>query len=109
MASPLRRTKLAQSLSLDLADALARYVKFLTDFFKRVLALAADAEAQPDHLLLFGRKRLENVRRFIAHVGVDHRIDRRSHPAVLDQITQRGLTVAADWGFQRHRIARNRL
>ena len=56
MASPLRRPKLAESLGFDLADAFARYVEFLTDFFQGVLALAADAEAQPDHFLLFRRQ-----------------------------------------------------
>jgi hypothetical protein len=37
---------------------------------------------QPDHLLLFGRKRLQNPHSFVANVRFDHRIDGRTHPAV---------------------------
>src|SRR5258708_3870604 len=86
MPCTLRRTELPQSLGLDLADALARDVELLADLFKRVLALAANAEAQTDHLLLLGRKRLEDVGGLVADVGVDHCVDGRADPAILDEV-----------------------
>ena len=109
MTRAFGRPQLAQRLRFDLADALARDVEFLADFFERVLALAADPETQPDHLLLFGRKRLQDVGGLVANVGVDHRIHRRAYPAVFNQIAQRRFAIAADRRFERHRIARNGL
>src|ERR1700680_3028607 len=93
----------------NLADALPRDVDLLPDFLEGVLALAADAEPQADHLLLLGRKRLEDVGGFVADVGVDHRVHWRPYPAVFDQIAQRGFTIAADRSLKRHRIARDSL
>ncbi len=46
---------------------------------------------------------------FVADIGIDHGVDRRTHPAVFDQIAQRGFAVAADRRFERHRIARDGL
>ena len=46
-----------------------------------MLTVAADAEAQTDHLLLSRRKRLENIVRLIAHVGVDDGVRGRPHPS----------------------------
>src|SRR5579863_7930251 len=100
MPGALRRTELAQRLGFNLPDTLARDVELLADFLERVLALAADAEAQADHLLLLGRKRLEDVGGLVADVGVDHRVHRRPYPAVLDQIAQRRFAVAADRSFK---------
>jgi hypothetical protein len=37
--------------------------------------IAPNAEPQPDHLLLFGRKRFQNPRSLVANVRFDHRID----------------------------------
>src|SRR5579863_1571719 len=109
MASPLRRTKLAKRLGFDLADALAGYVEFLTDFFQGVLALAADAEAQPDHFLFLGRQRFQNIGGLVANVRIDDRVNWRSNPAVFDQIAEGRFTIAADRRFERNRVARNGL
>src|SRR5260370_19015345 len=106
MARPFRRTKLPQGFSFDLADALASDIELLTDFFQRMLALAADAEAQTNHLLFFRREGLQDIGRLIADVRVDYGIHRRPHPAVFDQIAQGGLAIAALWRFQRNRVAR---
>src|SRR5271169_3314028 len=105
MTRALRRAELSQRLGLDLADALASYIELLADFLERMLTLAADAEAQTDNFLLFRRERLEDVRGLVANVGIDHRIHRRSNPAVFDQIAECGLTIAADRRFERNRIA----
>src|SRR5579863_2871709 len=109
MPGALRRTELAQRLGFNLPDTLARDVELLADFLERVLALAADAEAQADHFLLLGRKRLEDVGGLVADVGVDHGIDRRTYPAVFNQIAQGGFPIAAYRRFERHGIARDGL
>ncbi len=54
MTSAFRRAQLAQGLGFDLANAFARDVELLADLFERMFALAADAEAEADDLLLLG-------------------------------------------------------
>src|SRR5689334_364703 len=73
---PFWRPQLPQRLSFDLADAFARDVKLLPNLLKRVLTLAANAEAQPNDLLFFRREGLQNVCGFVADVRIDHRINR---------------------------------
>src|SRR5258708_4213407 len=109
MARPFWRPKLAQGLGFDLTDALTGNVELLPNLFQSVLALAADAEAQPDHFLFFRRQGLQDICGLVAHVGIDHRVYRRTHPAIFNQIAQRGFTIAANGRFERNRIARNGL
>src|SRR5450755_526393 len=109
MTRTFGRAKLAQRLGFNLPDALTGDVKLLPDLFESVLALAADAEAQPDHFLFFWRQGLQNIGGFIADVRIDHCVYRRTHPAVFNQISQRRLTVAAYRRFKRHRVARDGL
>ena len=59
VAAPERVPQLPERLGLDLPDALARHVEALADLFQGVLALLADAEAQPQDLLLLGRQHAE--------------------------------------------------
>src|ERR1022692_3951330 len=108
-AGPLRGAQLAQRFGFYLANAFARDVEFLADLFQRVLALAADAEAHANYLLLFRGERLEDAGRLIAHIGFNYGIDGRAHPAVFDEIAQGRFAVAAHRGFQRYRIARDGL
>ena len=56
-----RVAELAERLRLDLADALAGDLEVLTDLFEGVVALLADAEAHPEHLLLARRQRLQDL------------------------------------------------
>src|SRR5260370_6303867 len=109
MARPFRRPKLAQGLGLDLTDALASDIKLLTNLFQSVLALTADAETQPDHFLLFRREGLQNIGGLVPDVGIDHRLHRGNHPAILDQVAPRRFAVAAPWRLQRHPNARDDL
>ena len=74
-----------------------------------MLALAADAETEANHLLFLGRKRLQDAGGLVANVGFDHRIYRRSHPAILDQVAQGRFTIPPDWSLERNRIPRNGL
>src|SRR5262245_36888356 len=52
IAATQRVAQLPERLGLDLADALARHLEALADLFERVLALFADAEPEPQDLLL---------------------------------------------------------
>src|SRR5690348_14916674 len=109
MARAFRRAKLAQRLGFDLPDPFARDVELLTDLLESVLALAADAEAQPDHFLLLRRQGLQNVGGLIAHVGVDDCIHGGADPTVFDEIAKSGFAIPAHWRLQRYRVARNGL
>src|SRR5579885_1719031 len=106
---PLGGAQLPERLRLDLADAFPRDIEFLADFLKSVLTLTTDSEPHPDHLLLLGRKGLQDTGSLVANIGFDHGIDRRPDPTVLDEIPERGLAIAADRRFQGNRIARNGL
>src|SRR3982075_1786217 len=109
MTGAFRRTKLAQSLGLDLTDTLPRDIEFLPNLLQGVLASAADAEAQADHLFFLRRQGLQNVGGLIANVGVDDRVYGGTDPPVLDEIAKSGLAVPAHGCFQRDRIARDGL
>src|SRR5207244_3179259 len=56
-ASPVRTAQLAERLGLDLPNALAGHREALPDLLEGVVGLLADAEAQPQDLLLAARKR----------------------------------------------------
>src|ERR1039457_4543831 len=84
-AGPLWGAQLAECFGFNLANAFARDVEFLADFFERMLALAADAEAHADHLLLLGGESLEDAGSFVANVGLNYGIDGGAHPAVFDE------------------------
>src|SRR5262249_4399255 len=81
-----RVPELAQRLRPDLADALARALEVLTDFFERVIALLADTEAHAQDLLLARRQRLEDLPRLLGEVHVDDRLGRREDALVLDEV-----------------------
>src|SRR5713101_4867061 len=82
-ARSVGRAQLTKRLGFDLAYALARNGELLTDLLQGMLALAADPKSQPNYFLFPGRERLQDARRLIANVGLDHGIDRRFDPAVL--------------------------
>src|SRR3954454_531046 len=79
-SSPFRGPKLAKRLGLDLPDSLPCDIELLSDLFQRMLALAADPEPHPDHLLLLRGEGLQDTGRLVANVPFDHGIDWRTHP-----------------------------
>src|SRR5665213_4330174 len=79
---PFGSPELPKRFGFDLPNAFACDVELLTDLFKRVLAFAADAEAEPDHLLLFGRQGLEDTGSLVPDIGLDDRVDGRPDPAI---------------------------
>src|SRR5262249_11391721 len=96
---PFRRSQLPKRFGFDLTNPLAGDIELLADLLQGVLALTADTKPQADHFLFLGRERLQDARRFVADVGFDHGVDRRTYPAILDQVAQRGFSIPSDRGF----------
>ena len=63
------------------------------DLFVAYALLATDAEPQPDNLLFFWRESLQDVGRFVANVGIDHRIDPVNYQAGFYQVAERRFPV----------------
>src|SRR6266508_243341 len=91
-----RMPELPQRLRLDLADALARDLEVLADLLQRVVALLADAEAHPEHLLLAGGERGEHLPRLLGQVHVDDRVRGRDERLVLDEVAEVSVLLLAD-------------
>src|SRR5262245_42413766 len=96
--------ELAERLGLDLPDALPRHREALADLLEGVLALLADAEAQPEDLLLLGRERGQRPLDLAREVLAQERVVRRPRALVLEEVTQFG--VLADRRLQRERLPR---
>src|SRR5438128_1659012 len=64
-SGPVRAAQLAERLGFDLPDALARHREALPDLLEGVVGLLADAEAQPQDLLLARRERGEDFPRLL--------------------------------------------
>src|SRR2546425_10445107 len=88
--------ELAQGFGLDLADALPRDGEVLADLLQRVLAAVGQAEAQPQHLLLARRERVEDLVRLLAQGEADDRLHRRHDLLVLDKIAQVAVLFLSD-------------
>src|SRR4051812_38243026 len=61
MLGARRMTQLDEGLGLYLADAFARQLEMLADFFQRVLGLHVDAEAHPQNLRFALGKAVEQL------------------------------------------------
>src|SRR5437867_665519 len=67
----------AQGLGFDLADALAGDGEVLADLLECVLAAVVEAEPHLDDLLLARRESLQDLRRLLAQIQIDHGFRRR--------------------------------
>src|SRR5437879_4963609 len=97
-----RMTELAQGLGLDLSNPLARDGEVLPDLFQRVLAAVGEAEAQPQHLLLARRERVEDLVRLLAQREADDRLHGRHDLLVLYKIAQVAVLFLSNRCFQRN-------
>src|SRR6185437_4590623 len=95
-----RVAELAERLRLDLADALAGHLEVLADLLEGVIALLADAEAHAQDLLLARRQGLEHLPRLLGEVHVDHRLGRREHALVLDEVAEMRVLLLPDRGLE---------
>src|SRR5205814_5744519 len=96
--------QLTQRLCLDLPDAFPGDRKALADFLQRVLAFLADAEAQPQDLLLLGAERRQRALHLMCQVLRHQRFVGRARRLVLEEIT--ALRVFADRRLERERLPR---
>src|SRR6266850_8456042 len=91
-----RVPELAQGLGLDLSNSLAGDGEVLPDLFQRVLAAVGEAEAQPQHLLLARRERVEDLVGLLAQREADDRLHGRYDLLVLDEIAQVAVLFLSD-------------
>src|SRR6266496_1976524 len=102
-----RVPELPQRLRLDLPDPLARDLEVLADLLERVVALLADAEAHPEHLLLARRERGEHLPRLLGQVHVDDRVRRGDERLVLDEVAKVAVLFLPDGGLEADRLLRD--
>src|SRR6266545_2914916 len=102
-----RVPELPQRLRLDLPDPLARDLEILADLLERVVALLADAEAHPEHLLLARGERGEHLPGLLGQVHVDDRVGRRDERLVLDEVAEVAVLLLADGGLEADRLLRD--
>src|SRR3954468_15113517 len=91
-----RVAQLAESLRLDLADALARHLEVLAHFLEGVVGLLADAEAHAEDLLLARRERRQDLAGLVGEVHGDTALGRRDDRLVLDEVAQVAVFLLAD-------------
>src|SRR5438270_6358284 len=102
-----RVAELAQSLRLDLADALARHVEVLADLFERVLlAVRAETVTELDDNLLARAERGEHSVRHLPQIRRHDRVGGADARLVLDEVTEVRVLLLADGRFQRDRLLR---
>src|SRR5262245_11781855 len=80
--------QLPQRLRLDLSNSLPGHVERTSDFLERVLGAVADSEAHLEDLFLAGGQRLQHAARLVLEIRDQHRVDRRKHLPILDEIAQ---------------------
>src|SRR4030095_11945078 len=78
VAAAERVPQLPEGLGFNLPDTLAGHVEALADLFEGVLALLADAEAQPQDLLLLRRQHRQRPLDLRAEVLVEQGFVRRA-------------------------------
>src|SRR5262249_48457523 len=96
--------QLAQRLRLDLTAALPGHGEPLPDVLGRVLAAVPQTEALLDHLLLARRERLQDGLGLLLQIEVDHRLGRRDHASILDEVAQVAVLLLADRGLETDRL-----
>src|ERR1700722_9510406 len=84
-------------LGFDLPNPFTAQIELACDLFQFVLAIIADPKPHPDAFFLVRPQGLEDVRGFLANVTLKHRFRHRANPAVLDQVTERGFPILANW------------
>src|SRR5258707_1140797 len=99
--------QLAQRFGFNLAYTFARHRKRLSDFFKGMLAAIVQPKPHLDDFFLARRQRLQHRRSLFLQVEVDHRIGRRNHRFILDEVAQVRILFLANRRLKRNRRLRN--
>jgi len=88
--------ELAQSLGLDLTDALAGDLELLADFLQGVLVPAAQAEAHLEDLRFALGQAFEGLLDLLAQIDMDDGVGRGDHDLVLDEVAAKELPTAIE-------------
>ena len=99
--------QLAQCLGFYLADAFARDVELLADFFQGVVGVHFDTEAHAKHLGFTRREAVEHVLGHFAQACIKRRIGRRQSGLIFNEIAKMRVVVVTDGGFHRDRLLGN--
>src|ERR1700678_2114775 len=99
--------QLAQRLRFDLPNTFAGDRKRLADFLESVLAAIIQTKPHLDNFLFARRQRLQHRRSLFLQAEVDHRIRRRHHRLVFNEIAQMRILFLADRSLQRNGFLRD--
>src|SRR5215469_17844636 len=97
--------QLLERLRLDLADALARHLILAADFFERVLASRADAEAQTQNIRLARGEARERLVGGGAQLCLRGGFRRHNRAIVGDEVADGGIAILAQRRIEAHGIA----
>src|SRR5438270_5955515 len=96
-----------QRLGFDLADAFARNRKRLPDFFERMLAAVLKPKSHLDYFFFARNQRAQDLSRLVIQVHVEHRLGRRDHAAIFNEVDQVRIFLFANRRFQGDRLLRD--
>src|ERR1035438_2955871 len=82
----LRFAQVAQCVPLDLPDPFPAQVELLGNLPEGMLAIMADPEPHPDHLLFAWVQSLEHARGFFANAAFKQRVHHRADTTILNQV-----------------------
>jgi len=94
----------AQCFGFNLANALARHVELLADFFKRVIAGHFDTKTHTQHLGLSRCKAVQNVLDHIAKASLHGGLHWCSVGGILDEVAQMAVVIVPDRCFHGDRL-----
>ena len=94
----------AQSLRLDLTDALTGDVEFLAHFLQGTGTAVLQAKAKLQHVLLTGREGVQHFVELLAQQGVGCGLGRSGGIVIGNEVAQVAVFFLTDRRFQRHRV-----
>ena len=100
-------TELAQSLRLNLADSLPRYIEFLPDLLKRSRSSVFKTEAQLENVFLSRRQRVKHLAELLAEQRIRCGVCRSRRILILYKIAYVAVLFLADGCFKGNGILRN--
>src|SRR6266436_5354496 len=85
-----RPTQLRQGDILQLSDSLSGHSEFLSNFFKNFRFAAVQPESHQDNLALAVVQHFQKPAKFVAHVLVSERLERRLRIFITDDLAKCG-------------------
>src|SRR6185503_4849350 len=93
--------QLAQSLSLNLANAFTGDLKTAADFFQGMFRAIFHAEAHSEDLLLSRAEGAQYTGCSLPQVGFYDRLRRRNRSTIFDEVAETRICLGANWRLQR--------